>query len=114
MERWNDGLGEVYNYDARDLLCWENNYGSWLPSTQQEFLLAWKEVFPPFNCRRVMGAALSVDPDLRRAPDYPFFRTVIARLWPECLELPINPKPPVSLVRRIRRLGRKIIKKLFK
>ncbi len=114
MERWMDGLGEVYNYDARDLLFWENELGSWLASGQQEFLLAWKEIFAPFNCRRVLEAALSVDPGLRTGPDYPFFRTVIARLWPECLELPINPKPPVSLVKRVRRLGGRILKKLFK
>ena len=114
MERWNDGLGEVYNYDARDLLFWENDLGSWLASGQQEFLLAWKEISPPFNCRRVLEAALSVDPGLRGEPDFPFFRSVIARLWPECLEFPINPKPPVALVKRVRRLGRKILNKLFK
>jgi hypothetical protein len=114
MERWMDGLGEVYNYDARDLLFWENELGSWLASSQQEFLLAWKEIFPPFNCRRVLEAALSVDPGLRGEPDHSFFLSVIARLWPECLELPINPKPPEALSKRVRRLGREIIKKLFK
>jgi hypothetical protein len=114
MERWKDGLGEVYNYDARDLLYWENRLGSWLSSCQQEFLLAWKEILAPFNNRRVLEAALSVDPGLRGAPDYPFFRTVIARLWPECLELPINPKPAEALAKRVRRLGRRILNKLFK
>ncbi len=114
MERWKDGLGEVYTYDARDLLYWENRMGSWLASSQQEFLLAWREIFAPFNCRRVLEAALSVDPELRDEPAYPFFRTVIARLWPECLDLPINPKPPVPLARRVRRVGRKILEKLFK
>jgi hypothetical protein len=114
MERWKDELGEVYNYDARDLLYWENRMGSWLASSQQEFLLAWDKIFPPFNCRRVMEAALSVDPGLRCGPDYPFFLTVIERLWPECLELPINPKPPEALAKRIRRVGRKIANKLFK
>lgn len=114
MERWMDGRGEVYNYDARDLLFWENELGSWLASSQQEFLLAWKELFAPFNCRRLLVAALSVDPGLRGGPDYPFFRSVIARLWPECLELPINPKPPEKLAKRVRRLGRGIFKQLFK
>lgn len=114
MEQWIDGLGEIYNYDLRDLLCWENEYGSWFATSQQEFLLAWKEILPPFNCRRVLVAALSVDPALRGEPDYPFFRSVIERLWPECLELPINPKPPVTLVKRVRRVGRKVLNKLFK
>ncbi|HSP43791.1 MAG TPA: hypothetical protein VLO11_13030, partial [Luteolibacter sp.] len=114
MERWKDGLGEVYNHDARDLLYWENRLGSWLASSQQEFLLAWNKILSPFNCRRVLEAALSVDPELRGGPDYPFFRSVIARLWPECLDLPINPKPPVPLARRVRRVGRRILKKLFK
>jgi hypothetical protein len=114
MERWMDGLGEVYNYDARDLLYWENRIGSWLALCQQEFLLVSKETLSPFNCRRVIEAALSVDPGLRGAPDYPFFLTVIARLWPECLELPINPKPPEALVKRVRRLGRRILNKMCK
>jgi hypothetical protein len=114
MERWLDGLGEVYNYDARDLLYWENRMGSWLAQCQQEFLLVSKETLSPFNCRRVLEAALSVDPGLRGAPDYPFFRSVIARLWPECLELPINPKPPEALAKRVRRLGRRILNKLTK
>jgi hypothetical protein len=114
MERWMDGLGDVYNYDARDVLCWENEYGSWLAQCQLEFLLVSKETLSPFNCRRVLKAALSVDPGLRGAPDYPFFRSVIARLWPECLDLPINPKPQVALAKRIRRLGTKILNKLTK
>jgi hypothetical protein len=114
MERWLDGLGEVYNYDARDLLFWENEVGSWLAPCQQEFLLVSKETLSPFNCRRVLEAALSVDPGLRGEPDYPFFRSVIARLWPECLELPINPKPPEALAKRVCRLGRRILNKLSK
>ena len=112
MERWKDGLGEVYNYDARDLLFWENELGSWLASGQQEFLLAWNKVFPPFNCRRLLEVALSVDPELRGGPDYPFFRTVIARLWPECLREPINPKPPLPWAKRVRRIGGKILRKM--
>ena len=114
MERWKDELGEVYNYDARDLLYWENRMGSWLASSQQEFLLAWKEIFSPFNCQRLLVAALSVDPELRGEPDYPFFRSVIARLWPECLELPINLTLPAALAKRVRRFGRRTLKKLFK
>jgi hypothetical protein len=114
MERWTAGLGELYNYDARDLLYWENRLGSWLASCQQEFLLVSGETLSPFNCRRIMEAALSVDPLLRSDPDYPFFRTVIARLWPECLELPINPKPPEAFAKRVRRVGGKIVRKLFK
>jgi hypothetical protein len=62
----------------------------------------------------VLEAALSVDPQLRGGPDYPFFRSVIVRLWPECLGQPINPKAPEALVKRVRRVGRKILRKLFK
>ncbi len=76
-------------------------------------MLAWQKISAPFNCRRVLEAALSVDPGLRGEPDYPFFRAVIERLWPECLELPINPKPPEALAKRVRRVGRKIAKKLL-
>lgn len=114
MERWVNGLGEIHNYDPRDLLYWENRLGSWLASSQQEFLLAWDKIFPPFNCRRVLETALSVDPRLRGEPHYPFFRTVITKLWPECLRETINPKPPVPWAKRARRGVRKTIKKLFK
>ena len=113
MERWKDGMGEIYNYDARDLLYWENRMGSWLASSQQEFLLAWKELFAPFNCRRLIKAALSVDPGLRSGPDYPFYLTVIARLWPECLEVPINPKPPETLAKCIRNVSRRVLRRLL-
>jgi hypothetical protein len=114
MERWMDGLGEVYNYDARDLLFWENEGGSWLAQAQQEFQVVSKDTLSPFNCRRVLEAALSVDPQLRGEPDYPFFRSVITRLWPECLELPINPRPPVTLLKRVRRVVSKIKRQLIK
>ena len=114
MERWMDGLGEVYNYDARDLLFWENETGSWLAQAQQEFQVVSKDTLSPFNCRRVLEAALSVDPQLRGEPDYPFFRSVIKRLWPECLELPINPRPPVTLLKRVRRVVSKIKRQLIK
>ena len=53
-----------------------------------------------------------MDPELRGGPDYPFFRTVIARLWPECLREPINPKPPLPWAKRVRRIGGKILRKM--
>jgi hypothetical protein len=73
-----------------------------------------KETLTPFNCRRILEAALAVDPGLRVGPDYPFVHSVIARLWPECLALPINPKPPVSWAKRARRIAVKSVTKLFK
>lgn len=78
------------SYSLRDLFYWEHRMGSWLAQNKLEWDIA-HEVFVPFNNRELLDIALSVDPKYRQGPDFVFFRNVILKLWPEVLDIPINP-----------------------
>jgi hypothetical protein len=74
-----------------DLFEWEQECGSWLAMTELEFDIAWRDIFTPFNNRELLMATLSTPTRWRKGPDYPLFRRLIERLWPELLQYPINP-----------------------
>lgn len=88
-----------------DLFDWEQGHGSWLSTTQLEFDSAWRDIFTPYNSREVLATLLGVDESQRRSPNYPIFRTLIRTLWPELLDVPIN---PVARGAQARKLARKL------
>ncbi|MDH4232795.1 MAG: hypothetical protein OEW04_12300 [Nitrospirota bacterium] len=91
FERWLADAGEIYNFDILDLFEWEQGHGNWLAMCQLEFDTAWKDIFTPFNCRRLLVDMLSVDEMHRNPPKYELFESLIFRFWPEALTFPINP-----------------------
>jgi hypothetical protein len=86
---WLDGAprGDV---PLLDLFCWEQMAGRWQAQIRAEYDLV-QESFAPLACRALLAALLAVPEVERRAPDFRFFRALIARLWPEVLAEPINP-----------------------
>lgn len=86
-----------------DLFDWEQGHGSWLAMTQLEFDTAWRDIFTPYNSREVLMTLLGVAERYRSAPRYSIFRTLIKRLWPELLAVPINPTTRSEKARNLRR-----------
>jgi hypothetical protein len=91
FESWLSGLGEIYNYHVLDMFEWEQGHGNWLAMCQLEFDIAWKDLFTPFNCRRLLINFLSVNEKYRSYPKFELYRNLIMKLWPELLNVPINP-----------------------
>ncbi len=90
-EKWLAGLGDIFNINILDLFHWEQSSGSWFAANCLAYSIAWQEVFLPVNCRSFLADLLAVDPQLRKGPDFPFFRDLIHYLWPGLLSEPINP-----------------------
>lgn len=90
-EKWRSGLGETYNIDLLNLFEWELDDGNWLAMCQMEFDIAWRDIFTPFNCRDLITCLLSVEDEYIRYPEYDVYRRLLRHMWPEVLDLPINP-----------------------
>jgi hypothetical protein len=88
---WMRDVGAREHVNTLDLFEWEQECGSWLAMTELEFDIAWRDIFTPFNNRELLMATLSTPTRWRKGPDYPLFRRLIERLWPELLQYPINP-----------------------
>ncbi|MEW5746921.1 MAG: hypothetical protein AB1805_15945 [Nitrospirota bacterium] len=91
LDRWLSGADLLYNVEVLDLFKWENREGNWQAMSQLEWDIV-QEVFVPFNCRDLLVTMLSVDEQYRRPPSYALNQALIASLWPELLDDPINPR----------------------
>ena len=79
-----------YGIPKADLIYWEMRMGNWHALHAHEKDIAAEE-FSPFNHKGIILALLSVDIERRLPPEYPFFQELIAAMWPECLDVEINP-----------------------
>jgi len=79
-----------FGIDILDLYLWE--YAESGPSAMacSEYDIAF-ECFSPYNCRQLLENAVSLNIKYRIPPDYKFHMKLIKNLWPEVLELEINP-----------------------
>ncbi len=98
-ERWLDGLGETHGYHVLDILYWDSRVGSWFPQNVSEFLVAWQDVFLPYNDRELLEDLLSATRSAGSAP-VEAYAAVVQAAWPELGKYPVN---PVSLPARLRR-----------
>jgi len=91
-QKWLMNTQEVfdYGYNVYDIFYWEQRVGNWAAMSFNEYDIAF-ESFSPLNSRRLLETMLGVDSRYRREPNYSFHRDIIKRLWPETLQLPINP-----------------------
>lgn len=93
----------MYNYDPYDLYYWEHRMGSWFSTWMTDKDLS-HDNFIVYNNRELLKNMLSVDMKYRKG-DYVFLKT-IEELWPECLDLPINPhKDQSKISKNIKRAG---------
>jgi hypothetical protein len=91
FENWLADLERSHNIDPLVLFEWEQAHGNWLAMCQLEFDIAWKDLFTPFNCRQLLVDFLSVKVEHRKNPKNTLYKRLISILWPELLQLPINP-----------------------
>jgi hypothetical protein len=104
FKRWLESIDQSRSIPLLDLFEWEQGHGNWLAMCQAEFDIAWQDIFSPFNCRRILETMLSVPARFRKGPDHALFINIIANLWPELLEFPINPgdKEPFRPIERLK------------
>jgi hypothetical protein len=109
LSNWLAGVADIRHPDAWDLVHWEHRCGGWLAMCQQEFDVAWAEIFTPYNCRLLLAELMAVDMKWRTPPAYALHQAVIRSLWPEVLAEPIPGPAKRPLRRRVGRLvGRAI------
>jgi len=91
---WLKGIQESVNQTGfliMDLFYWEERLGNWGTQIQIDKDIAQNDI-NPFNSRMMVETILSVEPVYKRnMGTYPINSAIIKRLWPECLDLPINP-----------------------
>lgn len=91
LQRHLDGLGDTHGYDPLDLLFWEHGSGAWFSHNVSEFVIAWQDVFLPYNCRTLLVDMLSTPQEARTGRAAELYIAVAGELWPEVLAYPINP-----------------------
>jgi hypothetical protein len=74
-----------------DLFYWEQRMANWAAMTFSEMDINF-ENFSPFNCRELLENMISLPLKYRSQPDYIFHNELIRTMWPETLQLPINPE----------------------
>jgi len=83
----------LYNYDPYDLFYWEYKMGRWLSQWLIEKDVS-HDNFILFNNREILKRMLSLS--LSERMDAELFYQVIDFLWPECLDIPLNPSKNVG------------------
>lgn len=83
-------LVEKYNYRLLELFNWEERNGNLYTAFQMDKDIA-QEEFTPYNCRKLMEVYLSVPNKYRDVHSNIYYKAMIKKLWPELLEIPINP-----------------------
>ena len=103
FENWLSDIDTPYNIDIMNIYQWELSHGNWVANNYLEYDLAWNDIFTPYNCRALLIDMLSIKEADRIGPRYQMHRALIQALWPELMELPVNPhrKPKKKLSRSI-------------
>ncbi len=78
------------NLNILNLFYWEERIANWGTQTQINKDIAQEEI-NPFNSRLLTSLFLSIDCKLLFPPNFAFHKKTIKYLWPEVLQMPINP-----------------------
>jgi len=101
-QRWLEGLGNIHDVHVLDLFYWEHWGANFAGMDQTEVDVA-VDTLTPFNCRSLLMLLLSI-PEAFRDHDFPrHYEQIIRHLWPEALQVPVNPKPVESVCTRVTR-----------
>ena len=110
FENWRSktkSIPEDYGINILDLFVWEQGEANWGSMNQAEADIA-HESFFPYNCHRLLTILLSAEQKYRMPPKHELIRRLVAHMWPEILDTPINPFPfHISLMRALRTLLRR-------
>jgi hypothetical protein len=106
FDRWLSlvsGIEERYGINILDLFYWEQRMGNWAAMGFAEADIA-RETFTPYNCRYLLTTLLCVEEKYRKKPDFELYKKLIMHMWPETLQVPINPLPfKIRVERAIRK-----------
>lgn len=93
LQNWLDSIPEEIKNDISvpDLMYWEQRMGNWAALEKAEQDLAIED-FSPFNNRELLLKLYSLENKYRKPNDFLIYHEMIKKLWPEVLEIPINPK----------------------
>lgn len=117
-------LCERAKLNILNLFYWEERIANWGTQTQLYKDIAQEEI-NPFNSRLLTSLFLSVDYKLLFPPNFTFHKETIEYLWPEVLQVPINPSLKSKIrhilmgmgiypiILKLKRKGMNILKQLF-
>jgi hypothetical protein len=78
-------------YRILDMLYWEENCANWVAKSKTEFRAYGIEVFSPFNSRELILTLYGLPKKYRRKQNPIVYKKMIEILWPELLQVPVNP-----------------------
>lgn len=100
FESWLSGVPQQEHIDLLDLFCWEQMAGRWHGQIRAEYDIV-QESFAPLDCRALLLTMLAVDERYRTGPKFRLFRDMLAALWKDVLQVPINPREKIRWKRTI-------------
>ncbi len=86
-----------YNYDQYKMFYWEHRLGVWSSHWLSEWDLA-QDVIDIYNNRCLLDIMLSCNKKKNKNDD--ILIDIINNIWPECLEIPINPQKNTSILKK--------------
>jgi len=92
FKEWYTSIKDILQYGLNvfDLFYWEQRMANWAAMTFSEMDIAF-ENFSPFNCRELVENMIGLPLKYRSQPDYIFHTELIRTMWPETLQMAINP-----------------------
>ena len=93
-EKWfelNKNEFEKYGYSVLDMLYWEENCSNWVAKFKAEFRAYGFEIFSPFNSRELILTLYGLPKKYRRKQNPVVYKKMIEMLWPDVLQVPVNP-----------------------
>jgi len=92
------------NLSLIHLFYWEERMGNWATQVQLDKDIA-QEEFNPFNSRQLIETLLSAPRNYIEPPNFILQHEITNFLWPELLNVPINPSKLNKILKILKRLG---------
>ncbi|HEY5825389.1 MAG TPA: hypothetical protein VIT44_13535 [Cyclobacteriaceae bacterium] len=91
-------------YQTLDMFYWEEIMANRIAQAYTEINLG-IEMASPFNCNALIRILLSVPAEYRGKQYNILYKQMISKLWPELLDVPINPGLKKTIIRIMQRIG---------
>ncbi len=101
----NQKLFEYHHYRVLDMLHWEENCGNWVAKTKTERRIRGFKAFSPFNSRELILTLYGVHKKYRHKENPVLYRKMINLLWPDVLQVPVNPGVKQKAIKVTQLLG---------
>ena len=107
-EEWLNNGKKIFlknGYRILDMLYWEENSANWVAKSKTEYRALGLDVFSPFNSRELIVTLLSVDKKYRRKHNPILYKHIILNLWPDVLQVPVNPDARRIIMKITKKMG---------